>query len=438
MDLENIKKTYFKMATPVVLGMVVTLIYNLTDTYFISLTQNTNLIAAISLCAPIFTALMAFGNIYGQGGSSLISRLIGKDDKERVRVVSSFCFYVAIITGIILGIIMFVMQDELLVLLGCNQDTISYAKDYYVVLAIGAPYVVVSFIHQNLLRCEGKAKEAMIGAVLGTIANIVLDPILILKLNMGAMGAAIATVIGYIITVVYLLIIVVKNSNYLSVNIHNFMVRRDELFSIFGVGVTAAITNITQSICVLLLNGRLVVYGNDYVAAMGIVSKINMIAQLIIIGYAFGGVPLFGILYGAKNKEKLRELIRFDITFLGGLSLVFTVVLFVFANPLLSLFFKDTTLVSIGIFMLRTQIIGNVFMAIVLVMTVLFQATGKVIPALVMSLSRQGIIYVVVLVLASSLLGYNGILFTQVIADVISTIVGLLLLKLTLAREIED
>ena len=145
-DTKHLYRTYFKMALPVVLGLVVTLIYNLADTFFIAQTKDTALIAGVSVCSPVFTTLMAFGNIYGQGGSSLISRLLGQNDLEGTKRVSSFCFYIAIATGVVLAILMMAFCSPLLTLLGTDSDTFSHARNYYSVLAICAPIVVLSFI----------------------------------------------------------------------------------------------------------------------------------------------------------------------------------------------------------------------------------------------------------------------------------------------------
>ena len=228
-DTKHLYRSYFKMAFPVVLGLVVTLIYNLADTFFIAQTNDTNLIAGVSLCSPVFTALMAFGNIYGQGGSSLISRMLGKQDADGVKRVSSFCFYIAMVTGVVLAIVMSVFHKPILSLLGADADTLPHAFDYYIVLVLCAPIMVLSFIHSSLVRCEGMSTESMIGTVIGAVVNIILDPILISAFGMGAMGAAIATVIGYLCSVLYFLWLLHKKSRCLSVNPAQCRVEGDEL-----------------------------------------------------------------------------------------------------------------------------------------------------------------------------------------------------------------
>lgn len=427
-DTKRLYRSYFKMAFPVVLGLVVTLIYNLADTFFIAQTNDTNLIAGVSLCSPVFTALMAFGNIYGQGGSSLISRMLGKQDADGVKRVSSFCFYIAMVTGVVLAIVMSVFHKPILSLLGADADTLPHAFDYYIVLVLCAPIMVLSFIHSSLVRCEGMSTESMIGTVIGAVVNIILDPILISAFGMGAMGAAIATVIGYLCSVLYFLWLLHKKSRCLSVNPAQCRVEGDELRQILGVGVTAALSNLMQSLCVIVMNQFLLPYGNDKIAAMGIVLKINMIAQLVLTGFAFGGVPLFGYLYGAGKRSDMKKLVRFCICFLSVFSLVLTAILCLFAAPLMSVFLKDAAMIAAGAEMLRWQAVSTVFAGIVLLLTVLFQSTGKVAPSFVLSISRQGVAFVAALLVCVKLFAYNGVLMGQAVADVVSAIIAVLLL----------
>lgn len=426
-DTKHLYRSYFKIAFPVVLGLVVSLIYNLADTYFVARTNDTNLIAGVSLCSPIFTALMAFGNIYGQGGSSLISRMLGGKDEDGVKRVSSFCFYIALATGLVLAVVMSLLNKPILSLLGANAETLPHAFQYYIVLVIGAPIIVLSFIHSNLVRCEGMSTESMVGTIIGAVINIILDPILIFTCHMGAMGAAIATVFGYFCSVIYFLFLLKKKSQCLSVKPSYCKVDNAEVRQILGVGITAALSNLMQSLSIIIMNQFLLPYGNDKIAAMGIVLKVNMIAQLILTGFAFGGVPLFGYLYGAKNRNDMQKLIRFCFLFLSGLSLVLTAVLCLFATPLMTVFIKDTAIVTTGTSMLRWQAVTTLFAGIVLLLTVLFQAVGKVVPAFLLSISRQGVVFVVALLICVKLFSYNGVLMGQAVADIASAVIAVLL-----------
>lgn len=426
-DLQHLPKTYFKLALPVVMGLVVTLIYNLADTYFIAQTNDTILVAGVSLCSPVFTTIMAFGNIYGQGGSSLISRLLGRKDKEGIQRISSFCFYIAIATGVLLGILMLLFHVPLLHVIGANEDTFATAREYFVILAIGTPCIILSFIHSNLLRCEGLSTYSMIGSIVGTVLNIILDPILISGLHMGAAGAAIATVIGYAVSDLYFIYIVKRHSQWLSTNLHHGQASKDEVKQIFGVGTTAAITNLMQSLCVIAMNQFLLPYGNDKIAAMGIVLRVNMISQLILTGFAFGAVPLFGYLYGSKNHQKMKELLTFCIKFLGSLSIALTILIGILSPWMLKMMMDNSAIILDGTSMLRWQIAGTIFASFVLLLTCFFQATAKIIPAFLLSISRQGVLFIAVLVIFVHFLGYEGILISQFIADILWACLALLL-----------
>ena len=426
-DTTNIKKTYLKMALPVVIGMTVTLIYNLADTWFIARTNNTALIAGVSLCAPLFTALMAFGNILGQGGSSLVSRLLGGNDTKSVRRVSSFCFYSALAVGIVIGVLLMVLRGVLLPTLGADKTNIQYARQYYTVMALGSPIVVLNFIHSNLVRCEGMATQSMLGSLLGTVVNIILDPIFIFTLGMGARGAAVATIIGYVIADSFFVILVARKSKNLSLDVKACHVNGEELGQILGVGITAAITNLMSSVCMVIMNRFLTPYGNEALAAMGMVLKVNMIAQLILVGFAFGGVPVYGFLYGSKNHAKLKELSKFCIMFLSGIALAFSVVLIGLARPIMSGFTSDPVVFEYCVKMLRFMTFGTVFVAVVLYTSVYFQATGRVVQAFIMSISRQGVVFMIVIVIMSRVAQLNGVLLSQAVADLVSAVIGLLL-----------
>ncbi len=429
-DTDHLYRSYLRMAIPLVLGMAVSLIYNLADTFFIAQTNDTNLIAGVSLCSPVFTILMAFGNVFGQGGSSLISRMLGRDDKEGTARVSSFCFYISIIVGIVIAVVMTAFNRPLLSTLGATEDTMTHALSYYSVLTICAPIVVLSFIHTNLVRCEGMSTESMIGTIIGAVVNIILDPILISLVGLGAMGAAIATVIGYAVTVVYFLFVLHGKSKTLSVQVSVARINGNELKQILGVGITAALSNLMSSIATIVINQQLLPYGNDKIAAMGIVLKVNMIALLMLTGFAFGGVPVFGYLYGARKNKELGKLIKFCLIFLGSISLALTAFLCLLASPLMSAFVKDTSLIATGAYMLRWQAITTIFASLVLLMTVFFQATGKIIPAFIMSISRQGVVFLAVVFICVKLFAYDGLIMSQALADIISALVAILLLLL--------
>ncbi|WP_304584333.1 MATE family efflux transporter [Acutalibacter muris] len=434
-DTEHLVRTYFAQALPVVFSMIISLIYNLADTYFVARTGSTLIVAGVSVCAPVFTVLMAFGNVYAQGGSSLISRLMGKNDQGSVRRVSSFCFYLAIATGLVLAVPMLIFQGPILRLLGASPEVMPYAREYYLVLAAGAPAVILPFIHSNLLRCEGASTLSMLGNVGGSVINIILDPIFIQVLGMGAAGAAIATVIGNLASDLFFLAIVLGKSRHLSVAPRDWRVSAGELRQIFSVGITAAVTNIASSVCVVVTNQFLKGYGDEKIAAWGIASKVAMIAQMVLIGLAFGGVPLFGYLYGGRDFKKLKKLISFCTAFISCYGLLMALIIILLARPLTLVFMDDPGVVRDSALMLRWQVSGSAFAGIVLLFTCLFQATGKAGPALALSLSRQGLLFLAVLGVGVLVAGFNGLLAAQPIADALSAALAVIMWRAAFRKE---
>ena len=417
------------MALPVVFSMVISLVYNMVDTYFIARTGNTNLVAGVSLGAPIFTLMIALGDIFGLGGSSVISRLFGEKKDADGKRLSVFCFYGAILCGIVITALMLLFRHPILGLLGADTDTYTYASQYYTWLVLGAPFIIVALTPSNLLRTEGFAKASMIGTILGSVVNIILDPIFIpcldsaqrvrRLLRLSEISVLIFSLSGFLLT----------RSKRLSVSPSGFYIHKAELLQIFAIGIPASITNLMQSLGIALTNRSLLPFGNDHVAAMGIVMKVNMIAVLILVGFAFGGQPLIGYNYGAKNRRRLKEILSFAYKFECGLGLLLTILLSLAARPMIRIFMKDNTIVSLGVPMLRMQLLGMVFVAIVLVTTCTFQSTGMARNAFLLSISRQGVIFAIVLAIASHTIGYQGILLSQAISDLLTAVLAIALLS---------
>ena len=424
-----IPRAYFKMALPVVLSMLVSLVYNMVDTWFIAQTQNTALVAGVSLCAPMFTLMVAMGDIFGLGGSSLISRLLGQGEEKRVRHVSAFCSYGAIVWGVLVGTLMLIFRQPILHLLGASSDTMDSAMAYYSYLALGAPAIVFTLVPSNILRTEGMAVASMVGSITGTVVNIILDPIFIFGLNMGAGGAALATVLSNVVSAVLLIVLLVTKSQRLSVRPGDCSVQGTELREILVIGVPASITNLMQSFAMTLTNRFLLPYGTENVAALGIALKVNMIVILIMVGFAFGAQPLLGYNYGANNRERLRDILKFDVLVQLVFSVVMTVVFLISAPQIIRIFMSDGGVIQAGSRILRCMVITMPLMGIILVCTTLFQAAGKAMPAFLLSISRQGVALLICMVVLSAVFGFYGVILAQAAADVVSVILALVLLK---------
>lgn len=419
-----VPKAYIKLALPVVLSMVVSLVYNMVDTYFIALTGVQELVAGVSLAVPIFTMMVAFGDIFGLGGSSAISRLFGEKKEEEAKRVSAFCIWAAIIFGICVTMILLLFRGQILEGLGADELTRQYASAYYTWIVIGAVFIIFGLVPSNILRTEGLATEAMIGSVLGSVVNIILDPVFIFVLKQGAAGAAIATVLGNVITDIYYIYAIIKKAKRLSVSFSKAKISGNMIRNILAIGIPASITNLMQSFMVMMTNHFLLEYGNDKIAAMGIALKVNMITALILVGFAFGGQPLIGYNFGSGNRKRLKEILKFAYVFEVGLGLIFTIIMCVLAPAIIKIFMKDSDIIANGATMLRCQQLGMMFMAVTLVSTCVCQSVGNAVGAFALSISRQGVLYVIALLVLSNIMGYTGVLVSQACADVLTAIMA--------------
>lgn len=433
-----VPKAYMKLAVPVMLSNVLMLVYNMVDMYFIAGTGNTDLVAGVAVCTPVFTFMVAVGDIFGLGGSSVISRLFGEGRTEDGKRISVFAFYGALLFGALIAAVLLLFRTPLLRMLGANEGTMPYASAYYAIIAAGAPFAVFSLVPTNLLRTEGFASAAMVGSIAGSVVNMILDPLFIFGLRMGAAGAALATVIGNICADVYYVWFILNKSKVLSLVPKGFHISADELKAVLSIGIPASITNVMQSFGMMLLNRFLLPYGNDKIAAMGIVSKSIMIVIMIMVSFSFGGQPLYGYLYGSGNKKRMKEVMRFAYKLVPGIGLVLSAVLFAAAPLMIRIFMDDPAIISIGVPMLRRVLCGMPFIGLVMVTTCIFQATGKALGAFLLSAGRQGYVYLIVIVAASSLFGYNGVISAQPAADVITALLAFLLFRYMLAGELQE
>ena len=424
----SVPKAYMKLALPVVLSMIVSLVYNMVDTYFIALTGVQELVAGVSLVAPMFTLMIAFGDIFGLGGSSAISRLLGEKKDNEAKKTCAFCIWISLVFGLCISAILLLFRTQILGLLGVGKDTYQYANAYYTWIAIGAVSIIFSMVPSNILRTEGLAVQSMAGSIIGSIVNIIFDPIFIFGLNQGAAGAAMATVLGNIIADIYYVYAVMKKSKRLTCSPSHMKVTGRRIRDILMIGIPASITNIMQTFMMVMTNNFLLPYGTDKFAAMGIALKVNMITALVLVGFAFGGQPLVGYNYGAKNKKRLSETIRFAflLEVLTGAGMA--VVLGAAAPLLVGLFLKEADVIAVAQQILRVQLIGMPFVGIVLASTCIFQAIGNGAGAMILSAGRQGVIFAIVIFCASKLAGFSSVIASQPVSDFLTALVAVMIL----------
>lgn len=306
-------------------------------------------VAAVSLATPVFMVFMALGNLFGIGGSSAISRALGEKNEQRARQISAFCCYGSLGVGILMTLIFILFMDGILKMIGASPATIDYARQYLTFVAIGAPFVMFGTAYGNIVRGEGAAKESMIGNLIGTITNIILDPIMILWLGWGVSGAAVATVLGNVAACIfYLYYLLHKKETVLSIKPSDFQWKNRIASGVFSIGIPASLNNILMSCANILLNKVLISYGDTPVAAMGIAMKANMIVILLQIGLCAGIQPLIGYNYGARNVKRLKKIFFFTGLCAVIMGTVLTLLMVIARKPIIHAFINDQEVVTSG------------------------------------------------------------------------------------------
>lgn len=406
------------------------MIYNLTDTFFIAQTQNANLVAGITLCTPMFSMMIALGDMFGLGASSAISRLLGQKKYQLAGRVNSFAFYGALTLGVAVMVCLFVFRKQGLAILGVTPSTYQYANIFYEIMSVASVLIIISLVPINTLRTEGLTVQSMIGTVSGTVLKILLDPLFIFGFHLGAGGAALATVVGYIVTDVILIGYTVRRSQYLQVNIKHMKIPGSEVKDVLVIGLPASVTNFMTMLGTALMNNFLIVYGANKVAGFGIAIKVETIVIMVLVGFCFGSQALIGYNYGARNKERLKKIIQFDLLVNVGFAFVIALGLMVIAPGLCGLFMKNQSVVQSASYMLRWFLITTPFIGAAMVFTTMFQAVNQPLEAFIMSVSRQGVVFAVVIFIMAAIMGYQGVIVAQPVADVITALIGLGLYRL--------
>ena len=421
----KVSKAVAKMAVPSVISSLVTVVYNMADTFFVGQTGDPLQVAAVSLTNPIFILMMAFANMFGMGGSAVLSMALGAKDERRAKNASSFVTYASLIVGVVFALILIVFMDPILALFGANAETYEFARGYTFHIACGAPFIIWSAAASFIVRAEGASREAMIGSMIGTIANIVLDPIFISVLGQGTAGAAIATTIGNVLASGYYLWYFLRKSRMLSISWRYFTVRGGILTKICSAGLPTAIFSALMSVSTIVLNQLLVVYGNDPVAAIGIVFKANMFITFLQMGLANGVQPLLGYNYGAGNMERFREVESYTKKCCLAAGVIATVLYFVFREEIISLFISDSDVIAYGVQMLIAYMLSGPVIGILFVNMNCMQSVGHAFPATVLSVLRQGILLIPLLYLLGALFGLNGVILGQSVTDYIAVILSI-------------
>ncbi|MCR5225159.1 MAG: MATE family efflux transporter [Alphaproteobacteria bacterium] len=424
---EKVPTAVLKNTIPAMIAMLMVLIYNIADTFFIGQTHNDLQVAAISICTPVFLLFLATGTVFGVGGVSVISRALGEGRTEYAKKVSSFCMWTGVCVGVVMSGLFWGFMDQVLKLIGASNDIWNYVKSYLMIVTICGPLVIIATCYSNVILAEGQPNTAMMGMLLGNLANVILDPVLILWFGWEIKGAAIATVIGNAIAAGYYFFYLQKRTSILSINPRDFTAKEDVCKNVLIIGVPAALAGLLMSASQILLNGRMILYGDMAVAGIGVAGKVTMMTGMVCIGLGQGVQPIIGYCVGAKNWTRFKKVLSFSLCFALSLSVTLTGICYFFAEQIVRAFLTDTAAFGFGLRFARILMTTSFLFGVYFVLVNTLQAMGAATQSLIVNLSRQGLLFIPLLFIMEMSFGMSGLVWTQPVVAVLS-----LLLEITL------
>ncbi|WP_369297931.1 MATE family efflux transporter [uncultured Neglectibacter sp.] len=418
-------KLLLTMGLPVVVVMIVNVLYNMADVFFMGQTGETMQVAAISLAGPAFNIFTGMGTLFGAGACTAIAMALGAGKREEVKRYTSFCVGGSVLVGVVLTFVMLIFMDPLLSLMGANEETMGYASTYLTIIALSSPVMMFSGALGNAVRADGSSARVMVISLIGTFTNILLDPLFILVFQWGIAGAAAATVLGNMVTSV-LVFLHIRKTDCFSISPKYFTLKKEVSLRILGYGLPMAAGTVLMCFSGMFSNQLLVGYGNIAVAANGVAGKAGMLVGMIVMGVCMGIQPAISYAYGAKDQKRLRQIVI-------GTGIASTIVSIVLGGGFLlcresfiTAFLDDPQVLEIGKLMMLNLLAAPTY-GIYQLCSVYLQGTGKVSYATLTALLQKGIILLPVLYLMESLFGLMGIIFAGVVTDLLSTAVGVVL-----------
>lgn len=422
-----IRKAIAHLSIPMMVGISATTIYNLINAYFIGLIHDTNMMSAITLAMPITIILMAVGNMFGVGGGSFITRLLGSGDTQKGKKVAGYSFYASIILGIIIGIVAIIFINPFVHLLGADSQTILYTKQYATILFAGGAAFILNFALEQLVRSEGASKESMYGMFISVAVSIVLDALLILVFNLHVIGAGISIVIANLASTTYYVWFLESKSESLKGFLKHFKLSLKDQLEVYKIGVSELFKSAFMIITTLLLNNFSVQYGDNVVASFGIAVRITQLPEFLTMGLFLGAMPLFAYSFSAHNTKRLKESLKEVSLWIGGISIFFALIVYLFRVPVLGLFTNDPRVIQVGLTLLAAQLVSSVFNGFSGLFTGIFQASGYGFQTGLMS-TIQGTFFIPVVLLLHHFYGLDGLIWSMTITEGIAFVAGVIML----------
>ena len=419
---ENINTALFKLGMPMVISLLVAALYNVVDTYFVS-GLGKEAVAAVSVAFPIQLIFLGIGLTFGAGAGSYISRLLGGNNKKEASIVATVALLTSAILGIVTAIVLFCYLDGVLKFMGAIPSIIEISKSYTGIFIVGGILGAINVTVGNLAVAQGAAKISLKAMILGSTSNMILDPIFIFGFNLGVRGAAIATLIARVITSLMYIIYFVGDKNLIEIKLSNFKPTIAIYKEILKIGISMLILQILQTISISKISYAASFYGEEAIAAMGIVLRIVTLGTNVVFGYMKGLQPLAGFNYGAKNYGRVREAIKASIKWTNVFCVAWTVIVYIFAPSILSIFGTDENVLNIAVPALRAAVIMFITFGFQFTYSTLYLSTGKALGGVFLNSLRQGIVFIPIILLLPKFMGLNGVIYAQTISDLITTII---------------
>lgn len=435
MSKESPVKAVLKMGVPLVAGMFIMVLYNLVDTYFIGLTHDDYQMAAVNLSYPVMMIMIALSNMIGTGASSLIARCLGESDRYRAEKTLTAGMALTAALSLAVAVTGLLLIDGIVGLLGAKEMTFTYTKQYVAVLFIGSIFTMGNYIAGQLLRSEGSVKLSIAGMITGTIVNIVLDPVFIFVLGMQIKGAAAATVIGNAAGMAVSLYFYITGRSMLRPALKSLIPPADITAEIFRVGVPASLETLLTSAAYIVNNNLASAYGDMTVAAIGIVQKVMSVGSYIYQGFAAGVQPVMGYNYGAKDYRRMKDILKAGVFTVTSVELGVMLVYGIFAPYIIRLFSQTAAVIDTGTVVLRTLMFILPFVGTVSMCRMTFQAIGMPGYAFGITLVRQLILYIPLLLIFDRLFRFYGMIWAQPVTELIMMGASLLLLYHIIGKE---
>ncbi len=446
MTTDPVGRLIGRLAVPTVITMLITSIYNMADTFFVGQLNNTSATGAVGVVFSFMAIIQACGFLFGQGSGNFISRMLGRQEREKAARMASIGFFSALFTGIVIMVMGRIFLDPLARLLGSTDTILPYARDYLGVILLGAPYMTAALTLNNQLRFQGSAFYSMIGIGTGGVLNILLDPLFIFVFDMGVTGAAVATVISQAVSFVLLLIGTTRGDN-LRIRIRLFRPRWRDFAEMVRGGLPSLCRQGLASLSTIALNRMAGLFGADAaIAAMSIAGRIMHLAFAAILGFGQGFQPVCGFNYGAGLYRRVRQAFWFCVKLGTALLVVASAAGFVFAPQLVGLFTHDPAVLREGTVALRMQCVSFPLTAWFAMSTMLAQTIGRVVPATFLSMARQGLFFIPIVIglpllirvafpALSPLLGVQA---AQPLADIATSVVAVPVCMAVMRRNLTE